>query len=210
MNAKSLGIFALGSFFGVLGGIFATKKYYQNKSDEEIAEVKRVYTYKKSDEDKKDEKEDYIDNAVKETQDFVSLKKERTFSDEAQKIVKYNGYYNEEGKHVDPAEQEHPVDDDTETDEPYQIEAEEAGYGRDCVSTTYYVNDKILAETNNADAIDINESIGYDNIEKCLEIWKDDPEEPLYFRNEKIGLDYEVLMSEEDYNDYARALNGIE
>ena len=248
MNAKSLGIFALGSLFGALIGVAAVKKYYQKRSDEEIEEIKRVYTWKKPEfedisprnvgktaknvpelhpfnterhdkgveatpeEVKMYEKELKYEHDHKNSSE-ISLNK-TDYSIYARSYAQDDDSKNEndgpEAKEINPAELEHPVDDDSESDEPYEIEAEEAGYGTTCVSVTYFVNNNVLVEGNSLEEIDIDESIGRENLEKCLERWEDYPEDQLYFRNEKLGLDYEVLRSEENYTELARAWNGIE
>lgn len=256
MNAKSLGIFALGSLFGALVGVAAVKKYYQKRSDEEIEEIKRVYTWKKPenqiDESLNDHYRRTLDNSIKRNlgvlrpnsnkvesngieatpeeaklyneqsdMDATLYKTERKQGERTGKKIDYSIYARSyaqdddpkdenDGPEVDPAELEHPIDEDSESDEPYEIKAEEAGYGTTCVSVTYFVNNNILVEANSLDEIDVDESIGKENLEKCLEKWEDYPDDPLYFRNEKIGLDYEVLRSEENYTELARAWNGIE
>lgn len=248
MNAKSLGIFALGSLFGALVGVIAVKKYYQKRSDDEIEEIKRVYTWKKPEfEDispKNSEKTaknvaemhalntERHDKGVEATPGEVKLyekelKDERINKNSSETRLNKTDYsiyassYAQDDdpkdendgldtKEIDPAELEHPVDEDSESDGPYEIEAEEAGYGRTCVSATYFVNNNVLVEGNSLEEIDIDESIGKENLEKCLEKWEDYPDDPLYFRNEQLGLDYEVLRSEENYTELARAWNGIE
>lgn len=248
MNAKSLGIFALGSLFGALVGVVAVKKYYQKRSDDEIEEIKRVYTWKKPEfEDISPKNSEKIakniagmhvlsterhDKGVEATPEEVKLY-EKELKDEhvnknSSKIslnkTDYSIYASSyaqdddpkdendgpEAENIDPAELEHPVDEDSESDEPYEIEAEEAGYGRTCVSVTYFVNNNVLVEGNSLEEIGIDESIGKENLEKCLDKWEDEPDDALYFRNEKLGLDYEVLRSEENYTELARAWNGIE
>ena len=248
MNAKSLGIFALGSLFGALIGVAAVKNYYQKRSDEEIEEIKRVYTWKKPEFEDISPKNigktaknvsemhpfntERHDKGVEATPEEVKLyEKElkdehfhKNSSEVNLKKTDYSVYASSyaqdddpksendgpEAKEVNPAELEHPVDEDSESDEPYQITAEEAGYGTTCVTVTYFVNNNVLIEGNSLEEIDIDESIGRENLEKCLEEWEDYPEDQLYFRNEKLGLDYEVLRSEENYTELARAWNGIE
>lgn len=97
------------------------------------------------------------------------------------------------------------VEDDTEPedepkDRPYVIEPDEYGAkGYDEVSLTYY-EDGILADDMDNEIENIDELVGFDNLEKIGE-YEDDA---VHIRNDKLHTDYEILVDYREFDEIKR------
>lgn len=223
---KVLAIFAAGAISGSGITYILVKKKFEKKADDEIAEMKEYYdhhalTYEElvkrgriADEPKEEKKEENIPQSY------------RTSAPDEGKLVRgggvkkavpidYTVFYKPEDD-TDPAESEHPMDDDEETQKEYQGEVltkehqqvkyrepriiKHSDFGSEPHYTTqtliYYTEDDILtlgedqSEEEVADFDEIESMIG-DALTKYGFI--DNDEDHIYVRNDQRCCDYEIV-----------------
>ena len=96
----------------------------------------------------------------------------------------------------DPIEEDHPRDDLPPEEKPYVITqkeyVEEMDFSKETV--VYYEKDKILTDMFDAE-ISIKDTIG----EEVLNHFGEDEEDIAYARNDKLGIDYEVMLEHKSF-----------
>lgn len=166
---------------GVVIGTCATWKYAENKfrkiADEEIADVKRVYSSKKKSEDKEktDSSETYI-HTKEEKQDYKEIIEKMNYSTFSKKEKK----------------------ETKEVERPYVISPSEFG---DCdystVSLTYYADDVLTYESDDEIVENRDEIVGNDATDHFGEY----EEDSVFVRNDAKKCDYEILYDQRNYHD---------
>lgn len=201
---------------GYILGRWSKKK----ECDEEVARVRKHYSdaYSKAIERFSEKEEEYantiksramspshIDTEKPEISDFI--KKYRGEDDIEDTIVDDGINDEEESKQMEEQEEAedyiprevaelHPDDGNT----PFIIAEEESGTtGYTEVYTTLYFDDK-LVEDHTAEEIDIDDSIGMDIFDRII----NSSDEYVFVRNPRLGIDYAVAKSDENWTDVAK------
>lgn len=199
---KNLLIFASGAAIGSAVTWKLVKTKYELLAQEEINSMKEVYSTKSEgqgeDISEKDEEDPELRAKAEEAKEKPSV------SEYAARLQKH-GYVN----YSDPAsidndveeeESEQEEEDMVDVDKPYVIAPEESGNGYNIVSLTYYA-DKVLADENDELIEDVEELVGFESLTHFGE-YEDDS---VYVRNDRLGIDYEILL---DQRTYAEARKG--
>ena len=189
---------ALAGGCGYILGRWSKKK----ECDEEVARVRKHY----SDAVKsRAMSPSHIDTEKPEISDFI--KKYRGEDDIEDTIVDDGINDEEESKQMEEQEEAedyiprevaelHPDDGNT----PFIIAEEESGTtGYSEVYTTLYFDDK-LVEDHTAEEIDIDDSIGMDIFDRII----NSSDEYVFVRNPRLGIDYAVAKSDENWTDVAK------
>lgn len=94
------------------------------------------------------------------------------------------------------AEEDHPRDDLPPEDKPFPISQKEYVEDLDFAKETvvYYENDEILTDMFDR-IIEINDTTGKD----ALTHFGDEEEDVSYSRNEKLGIDYEIILEHKSF-----------
>lgn len=192
---KEMLIFAGGAFLGSACTYLLVKKIYRDKAEAEISEVRNIYYEKCRRVDNIHKNEDY-------KKQIINFDNEDL--DESNKIIENNGYNYEKPEDDDSLdipteedideewEREHIAPSENSSDRytitPHQFAFENRHY--DKITLLYYPADKILVNelTDNEEAVDI--TIGEDALTKFGEF----EEDVVYVRNDRIGIDYEVIL----------------
>lgn len=237
-NIKSTIIFLAGAAVGSVVSWLLVKKYYEDKADSEVEEIRRAY-------DKHLEDLGYIktsvdgeiegDKEISEPEPGVKPTRSSLVEKLNNKppLTDYSKYFKEKGgedlklkevvrdasKDVDPAELEHPEDDEPYTDEedrdqtldfedhqlngehrkammegrlPYIIEPSD--YELTCsnyekLSLLYYISDDILCEEEDGEEVSRLDVVG-----SCIRDsgFDENEEELLFVRNDRLMCDYEI------------------
>ena len=195
-------------FFGgmAIGGIcawFFSNSYYKEKYSKELEN--RWATLKQESNGKSDK----IDAEKPKSSVNITTDISKTPMTDYKNLAKdYSSYYNrDENEKYDldqsAAEQEHPSDEDHRP--PYEIDSEEAGYGLDLNTVTFYTIDEVLADDLTNEMLDVDNTIGEDGVKIRLS----SDEDAVYIRNETLGIDYEVLISHTSYAKFMEECNGF-
>ena len=189
---KKFVIFGLGAAIGYASGYFLLKKKFKKIADEEIESMREYYEEKlkngdekalKKEEPKKQKEEYLTTNNLSELQELYSSKHNTDVDP---------GYYSSPY----PFEEDSPTEGIAE--EPYTITAEQfVNEKRNFEKTTllYFEGNGVLCEDTERIIEDIDSSIGRQNLDKFGEF----EEDVAYVRNERLGIDYEVLLQHETY-----------
>ena len=188
---KNVIIFGVGAAIGSFAAYFYAKKKYQKIADEEINSMKEYYEIKKEKkpivEVKSFQKEDVIKtNSLSELQELYSSKHNADLDP---------GYYSSPYPFSE-REDDHPTDGSLE--DPYTITADQfVNEKRNFEKETllYFEGNGVLCEDTERIIEDIDSSIGRDNLDKFGEF----EEDVMYIRNERLGIDYEVLLQHSTY-----------
>ena len=216
--------FVIGGAVGSVATWLCIKRYYETCYKEELASIKKAYSYKK--EESSDQKKEVKAPSEPKTED--TFKRERVDSGDIEKYAKLAGVYkNEEGENKKEGRKAISMSDNREDwgtamyhsltgiykneenenkkkdrevirmREPYVIMPEEFGdNGEDWgTSTLYYFNDGILCDENEVVLEDPEELIGTINPEEHFGDFEDDV---VYVRNEDMETDFEILARDED------------
>lgn len=179
-KAAGVFIFALGAAVGSVVTWQYTKKYYEQRAQEEIDSVKAAFSKKSP------VKVDHSENAETEKEPArVDKVEEKPDISHYAKILKKEGY----------------VTDDTSpiaVSKPYVISPDEFGefdeYDR--ISLTYYA-DQVLADENDDEIKDVDSVIGVESLTHFGE-YEDDS---VFVRNDRLKCDYEILMDTRTYSE---------
>ena len=97
---------------------------------------------------------------------------------------------------IDPADEDHPRDDLPPEDKPYVITqkeyVEEMDFSKETV--VYYEKDDILTDMFDREVV-IEDTIGRD----VLNHFNEDEEDTAYARNDKLGVDYEIILEHKSF-----------
>lgn len=178
-------IFILGAAVGSAGTWYFAKKKYEKLAQEEIDSVKERFTYKKPD-----------DHA--EPMANKSLIDE--YEDHTKSVAEYAKQLSQEGYTDYSAQKE--VANTSKDSIPYVITPEEFGEfdDYDRISFTYYA-DHVLVDENDEEVEDIEGSVGIDSLSHFGE-YEDDS---VYVRNDRLKVDYEILLDQRTYSDILKA-----
>ena len=179
MNKREIIIFIAGIGIGAISTYFILNKRYENIANEEIESVKKQFSK-------------YNDKKEKE-------KNERTI-----KII--NDYARNNFKETDwevkdenmMAENEHPRDDENENK--YLIDLDE--YTRDDkydkITCEFYPENHVLINVDDNSMMDIEENIGESNLVNFGGSFEDF-DDTMFIRNERLGIDFEVVRCDGEY-----------
>lgn len=195
MNSiEGVGIFVAGAVVGVL----ASKAYFKKQADDEIRQM-RDYVNKKEAQLK--DKEADISEETSSPDNFASLAKDEEAKSAYFKyatitpinVVKKEDFdeMKERLEKVEHPEEEH--------DAPYILSVEEFEDGRpgyDSIGLSYYDGDDSLVD-DSEELVDVDETVGADN----LKAFADSDEDSMYIRNDKLGVDYEIIRVDGNFYD---------
>lgn len=178
-KATGLFIFVLGAAVGSAVTWQYTKKFYEQRAQEEINSVKKTYGKKvvpaQGEEDRTEKEAATVVDGV----------------DDKPDILRYAEFLKHE---------KYTTDDDSPTAEskPYVISPDEFGEFEeyDRISLTYYA-DQVLADENDDKIKDVDEVIGVESLTHFGE-FEDDS---VFVRNDRLKCDYEILMDSRTYSE---------
>ena len=183
-------IFTGGVGLGATGTYLLIKKKYEGIAQNEIDEVKSLYL-------SKCRKIDAVNKLNEEKEKMTSIavnnnyyKEEPSDGIEPDEDLEAISSKEEEWEREREAPVEHPSEPYTIT--PYQFAYENRHY--DKLTLLYYPADKVLLNESEDIQESIDESIGEDALTKFGEF----EEEVAYVRNDRLGIDYEVLLQPEN------------
>jgi len=181
-KVKAAVIFVAGAAVGSVATWFATKQYYKNIADEEIASVKEVYSKKKAKTEPKNSPDEKIEE-VDHTADY-------------EKVLSNEGYTNY-SKRNDDKDYDLPSEDDN----PFVsfINDDEYGFEFETESLDYFMVDDVVVDG-------VGEVLSEDEVAEAIGVdWKDRflncGYETLYIRNTYKEMDYEVVLNNCRYTD---------
>ena len=183
MNLKNIIVFVAGAGIGGAVTYFAMKKYTEARITEEIVEFKESY------------KDSVLKQAFKaaDPSEQASEKNEEDTSEYDEIIRKLN--YNEYSKKDSQNEDAEP--DEIDRNLPYIISDEEYLEMEEYDKVTLFFFDEDYIFINDDDEIigNAEDLLGKENLVGISDA--------LYIRNEKFGIDYEVILQNESYESYA-------
>ena len=203
MNTRGIMIFAAGAALGGLATWIVTKSHYEKVCQQEIERRWEKISGNSSRTAKVKvtiEEDPVAEEMHNRNEDLV--RQTETYRDMTRDYTSYYGNPNDIFE-AEAVEREHPTE--SRFRPPYEIEAEEAGYGESLNTVTYYMKDEVLADDITSEALSIADTIGVEGLKLRLE----SDEEAVYIRNEKIGLDYEVLIKDGSYEEEMKEINGL-
>lgn len=171
-----------------------TKTMYEKNVQEEINEIKEAYVkkYEPTTEVEKTEEVAPVEDARAKAE---AAKNKASVSEYAAKIREhgYTPYANVDNEEDSPEENEE--EEREEMDAPYVISPEEVGESDyDIVGLTYYA-DKMLADDNDDLVEDVESLVGFESLNHFGE-FEDDS---VYVRNDRLKIDYEILLDQRTY-----------
>ena len=203
MNAKIAGVigFVVGALAGAGTTYYILKKYTDKRIEDEVNEVVDYYRNKseaevsekeetKAEEPKKDIPEDKPTRNVKMNNTPVE-------PDYDEIIEKLN--YSKYSTTVDNSA------------EPYIISADEYHAGgalQEKKQVSWFLDDEVLCDAETDEVIhDVDKNVGFGNLEL---FGKSDgaTEDELYVRNDKLGIDYYIVLETGSYADYIASIEG--
>lgn len=178
-KATGLFIFVLGAAVGSAVTWQYTKKFYEQRAQEEINSVKKTYGKKvvpaQGEEDRTEKEAATVVDGVDDKPDILRYAE----------LLKHEKYI---------------TDDDSPAAEskPYVISPDEFGEFEeyDRISLTYYA-DQVLADENDNKIKDVDEVIGVESLTHFGE-FEDDS---VFVRNDRLKCDYEILMDSRTYSE---------
>lgn len=169
-----------GAAIGAAFSWFFVKTYYERIAQEEIDSVKK--TFKK-----------YEENEERETvDDILSKRKKQKDSDdiiEYAKKLRENNYVNYSNSEKEKVNSEYP--------DPYVISPEEFGEAEYPQISLTYFSDGVLADEFDDKIDNVNDTVGIDSLKHFGE-YEDDS---VFVRNERLGIDYEILLDTRRFED---------
>ena len=201
MDGKSVIIFAAGAALGGLATWVVTKSHYEKVCQQEIERRWKKISGNSSHTVKVTVEEDPVAEEMHDRNEDL-VRKTATYMNMARDYTSCYGKKDDIFE-AEAVEREYPTENRFRP--PYEIEAEEAGYGESLNTVTYYTKDEVLADDITSEALSIADTIGVEGLKLRLE----SNEEAIYIRNEKIGLDYEVLIKDGSYEEEMREINGL-
>ena len=180
-----IGIGAVGTYFAVNKKL---KDKYEKERDEEVSELKDLYL-------SKCRKQDEIKKLTEEKEKMMGVINANGYSrvDVNTPVVEEEPEDNEEPDMDGEAPVEYP-------DEPYVITPNQFVHEKryyDKVTLLYYEGDGTLVSETDDYVEDINSAIGEESLSHFGE-WEQDA---VYVRNDKLSIDYEVILQHSAYGD---------
>lgn len=189
-NSAGFLIFVAGAAIGSAATWYYAKKKYEQIAQEEIDSVKERFTIVNNYVEPKDSDEDKAQKAAD------MAKEKPSVADYAKKLSKegYTNYSNSETTN------EASEKNDMVKEIPFAIPPEEFGdledEGYDKISLTYYA-DGVLTDEHDEVVEDIDRCVGEDFADHFGE-YEDDS---VFIRNHRLKADYEILYSQQTYED---------
>lgn len=179
---KGTAIFLLGGIFGAAVTWKYAKNFYEQRAQDEINSVKKVFTAKRKTENKEEkEKTDNIDLNIEKENELPKNEKQA-----AKQIINNAKYVTSDQSYT------------KENDHPYVISPDEFGEldEYDQISLTYYAGRQILVDEDGSVITNDDEIVGTESLSRFGE-YEDDT---VFVRNDKLKCDYEILLEydEED------------
>ena len=198
----------LGGASGYYAGFAITKKKYIKLADEEVESVKKsLKEYYESKDNISTGKQghalEHIENntSVPEIIDKNSIDIDRLKKNtEQDSYEKYAKKYKSSATKPKKVKKEEPVAESVqENNYIYPLSPDEFADSELDVCTLNYYSDGVLADDDYNVIKDINGTIG----SEALSIFDNHNKDVVYIRNEKIGIDYEILRNYENFYDVA-------
>lgn len=186
---KNLIIFGVGVAIGFGAAYYIEKKKFQKIADDEINSMAEYYK-QKSNKEEKEEKEPSKSQFTAKTNDLKDLAKMYQPEDENKDVDP--GYYSNPYPFVD----DHPTEGPQET--PYSITPEQFTNEKrnfEKVTLFYFEGNDVLTDDMERTTESIEASIGRENLDKFGEF----EEDVAYIRNDRLGIDYEVIRQHATY-----------
>ena len=185
--------FAMGAAIGSVATWYYCKKRYENLIQEEIDSVKEVFSKRFAE----DEKDDPLNNIEEGEPDSETPTRKPSVKEYAA-MLRGQGYTNYAT--VDDDDEEDDIPAPTERDNtPYIIPPNDLGErdGFDVIEFRYY-SDGVLVDDNYDIVHDVENTIGEDSLTHFGEYEADS----VCVRNERLGVDYEILRDLGTYDEY--------
>ena len=187
-NIKNFAIFMAGGVSGFMIAWFSLKTKYEKMADEEIASVKEAFSKSKR-YIQTDKKESTIESPEASE---AHKKNKLTIKSEDRPIYDYSARYRSNSNEKPKTE---PKQDDIL--KPYVITPEEFNNSEYECQTLFYYADHILADDDYNVIGDVEGSIGY----SALAHFGDYEIDSVYVRNDRLKIDFEVLLDGRNYCD---------
>lgn len=190
MNKTNVFVFLMGAAIGSVTAWYFTKQKYESILQEEIDSVKEAFQIKR--EKKTESKADEETTKVSDGAPANIMREKPSIAEYAKKLAS-EGYkdYSTQSK----------ADQESKPKDPYVISPDEFGTmpGYDQISLTYYA-DHILTDDDNEMLEDVEGTVGWDSLNHFGE-YEDDS---VFVRNERLQVDYEILLDQRDYADVVK------
>lgn len=198
-KATNLVIFAAGVGVGAIAAIVLTKRKYELMVQEELDSIKKAFSVNKTEDEKisSEPEEDealHTENEMKEKPSLIEYAKKIS---EEEKYINYSSMSEEKETETETTENvEEPSED---TNKPYVIEPDDFDTidGYSTVSLTWYDGDNLLADDNDEVIVDVEDVIGFES----LNHFGDYEDDCVFVRNDRLKIDYEVLLDNRNYRD---------
>lgn len=189
MNGKYIVAFGLGAAVGSAASWYFFKTKYEQLAQEEIDSVKEVFSKKENKTVEESEQQD--DDEEEDHKKKESLAREDPNITEYTSILVNEGYTNESVKNTIGSEI------------PYVISPQEFGenYDYEVITLNYYA-DGVLTDSEYDEPVeDIENVVGQESLTHFGEY----EEDSVYVRNDRLRVDYEILLDERKYTDVLAA-----
>jgi hypothetical protein len=195
MDGKVLLAFILGIAAGAGGTYFYLKPKYEAMNAENLEVNRKFYEEKLKEATVEDDQttptEQEIESAAQENaQHLDQLRK----ADELASKLNYNALYNKQP--LTAVGSEEKMEDQVYLIAPDQYESESL-YDRRTL--TYYEGDDVLCDELTEEILDIENTIGIENVDQFGNPFEEDPY-VMHIRNNKFGCVYEVFKDERSYS----------
>ena len=197
MQIKDPIIFVAGAAIGAVGAWFFTKKYYQEKADEEIESVKESFKKLQEDAQKRaDAAKNKPDLSV-----YVEALNKSAVQTAEPAVINYSGFTEEQEVEEEVARDEllpKPLEPNVDRTKPYLINRlpysdEDPDYTQ--ITVMYYADGK-YADMHGRQ-IEIEEYIGTNLMGYVEETDKDE----VFIRNEDLGIDIDICKDDRSYEE---------
>ena len=195
-------VFAAGACIGSVVTWRLVKKYYNNITNKEIADVKDWYARKygeKSESKKAAAVGDVIRDGIKD-----GMKKPVTENDIRNLTARLQnmGYVDYSNKEDEPVKKTEKIEEKEEVDNverPYVIEPRYFDEYDDynTINLTLYADGVLVDDSSNEPVEDVDETVGLDNLDHI----GDYEEDAVHIRNDKLRCDYEILCDTKKYSE---------
>lgn len=187
MKYKEMILFAAGLIVGGVGTWLVVRKHYEDLANEEIESVKEYYKQDLT------ERKEHVRRLGK---DKAAMADSILYRDTVQKTAYSRMSEEDEDMEIEKEQVIEPIPDPLP--EPYVIAPEQyiaEARDFDKVTVTWYVRNKALVSEDD-ELIEVETSIG----EEALEHFEECGDHlVVYVRNERLEIDYEVILDEDDY-----------
>lgn len=189
---KDLLIFAGGVLLGSAATYLIVKKKYEKTSQDEIEEIRNIYFEKCRRVDgirKMEDEKETLKNTVL-TSGYTSEEEFEETDDKEEEEDDQEAEWEKE--RIAPVE--HPQDPYTIT--PHQFAYDNRHYEK--LTLLYYPSEEALVSEETQEEEDVNMTIGEESLKKFGEF----DEDVAYVRNDRVGIDYEVILMPESEHYY--------